>query len=145
MSVAEGGILFAAYIVGTGPVVPHQLIVVRRHELRWIGDRTMRDTKITILGVSVLLSGLIINSMSLASEISVDCSYTPDKKTSFCTTNNEGDERLWRCDKQRNGTWKCGEVPTAQRLSSDVEPGLKGAVIDAVKQAMKSEGGKKEK
>ena len=104
----------------------------------------MQGTQFTILGVSVLLSGLIISSVSFASEISVDCSYTKDKKTSFCTTNNDGDERLWRCDKQRNGTWKCGEVKDAQRLSSDVEPGLKGAVIDAVKGAMKSEGGKKE-
>jgi hypothetical protein len=93
---------------------------------------------ILLLGASVLLSGLTIAPKPASAEIAVDCSYTKDKKTSFCVTNNDGDERLWRCDKQRNGTWKCVEGVVGSKLSSDIKPDLKKAVITAVKRKAKS-------
>jgi hypothetical protein len=62
-------------------------------------------------------------------EIKVDCGYTKDKKTAFCVTNNEGTEALWRCDKQRNGTWKCAEVPTSS--SRIIPPKLRDALVQA--------------
>jgi hypothetical protein len=95
----------------------------------------MNDRKITTIAI-VLVSAGLISSASLAAPISVECSYTKDKKTAFCTTNNEGTESLWRCDKQSNGTWKCGEVKDAAGLESDVEPGLRDAVIGAATRAM---------
>jgi hypothetical protein len=69
-----------------------------------------------------------------AYDISVDCNYTKNKKTAFCLTNNDGTESLWRCDKKRNGTWKCGEVAVG-RMSQDLEPGLKDAVIKSVERS----------
>jgi hypothetical protein len=43
-------------------------------------------------------------------EYVMSCSYTKDKKTSFCSDNDPTNNDLWRCDKQKNGTWKCGKV-----------------------------------
>lgn len=69
-----------------------------------------------------------------AAAISVDCSYTKDKKTSFCLTNNDGDERLWRCDKNKDGkTWHCGELKSERKIT----PSLRNAVMSAMKHATK--------
>ena len=61
---------------------------------------------------TILFAGLLVSTVHVfaaESAPSVDCSYTKDKKTAFCTVGDEED--LWRCDKQKNGTWKCGKVP----------------------------------
>ena len=44
----------------------------------------------------------------------MSCSYTKDKKTAFCSDNDPTNNDLWRCDKQKNGTWKCGKVVEQQ-------------------------------
>jgi hypothetical protein len=62
-------------------------------------------------------------------KIKVSCGYTKNRKTAFCLTENEGTESLWRCDKQKNGTWKCGEI--AARLSGNVSSALKDALNKA--------------
>jgi hypothetical protein len=38
------------------------------------------------------------------------CNYTKDKKTAFCSC-QEDDCTVYRCEKQRNKTWKCGAIP----------------------------------
>ena len=59
----------------------------------------------------------------------MSCSYTKDKKTAFCSDNDPTNNDLWRCDKQKNGTWKCGKVVamTGGGLPSDLKKGLTDA------------------
>ncbi len=56
----------------------------------------------------------------------MSCSYTKDKKTAFCSDNDPTNNDLWRCDKQKNGTWKCGKVvaQTGPNLPPDLSKGL---------------------
>ena len=56
----------------------------------------------------------------------MSCSYTKDKKTSFCSDNDPTNNDVWRCDKQKNGTWKCGKIPreSGSNLPSDLGKAL---------------------
>jgi hypothetical protein len=74
-----------------------------------------------------------IGSSSALAEITVDCSYSPNKKVSFCLTNENGEQHLWRCDKQKNGTWRCSEV-VVERTE---EPNLKSAATEAATRVRK--------
>ena len=76
---------------------------------------------------TILFAGLLVSTVHVfaaESAPSVDCSYTKDKKTAFCTVGDEED--LWRCDKQKNGTWKCGKVPreSGGSLPTELKKGL---------------------
>ena len=87
---------------------------------------------------SAMVGAWIGSSGAFAAPISVECSYTKDKKTSFCLTNNDGDERLWRCDKTGKKTWKCGEVKSEASQGTTGEPDFKNvhaAVRDAARRA----------
>ena len=81
-------------------------------------------TLATIL-TAVYSSSALYSSSVFATENSpsVDCRYTKDKKTSFCTVEGDG---TWRCDKQKNGTWKCGEIPreSGPNLPTDLKKAL---------------------
>jgi hypothetical protein len=50
-------------------------------------------------------------AFSVDNEYVMSCSYTNDKKTSFCSDNDLTNSDVWRCDKQNYGTWKCGKIP----------------------------------
>ena len=50
-------------------------------------------------------------AFSAVNEYVMSCSYTEDKKTSFCSDNDLTNNDVWRCDKQNYGTWKCGKIP----------------------------------
>lgn len=56
----------------------------------------------------------------------MSCSYTKDKKTSFCSDNDPTNNDVWRCDKQKNGTWKCGKIPreSGSNLPTDLGKAL---------------------
>ena len=88
----------------------------------------MKFALILVFALSaVLFAGLLVSTVHVfaaESAPSVDCSYTKDKKTAFCTVGDEED--LWRCDKQKNGTWKCGKVPreSGGSLPTDLKKGL---------------------
>ena len=64
----------------------------------------------------------------------MSCSYTKDKKTSFCSDNDPTNNDVWRCDKQKNGTWKCGKIPreSGPNLPPDLKKGLSIATESAV-------------
>ena len=57
----------------------------------------------------------------------VNCYYSKDKKTAFCSTDDPDDQTVWRCDKHKNGTWSCGALPPLKMTSH-----LKDAVIKAL-------------
>ncbi|MDP9305304.1 MAG: hypothetical protein M3O68_03050 [Thermoproteota archaeon] len=64
----------------------------------------------------------------------MSCSYTKDKKTSFCSDNDPSNNDVWRCDKQKNGTWKCGKIPreSGGSLPTDLKKALNLATESAV-------------
>ena len=64
----------------------------------------------------------------------MSCSYTKDKKTSFCSDNDPSNNDVWRCDKQKNGTWKCGKIPreSGGSLPTDLKKALDLATENAV-------------
>ena len=64
----------------------------------------------------------------------MSCSYTKDKKTSFCSDNDPTNNDVWRCDKQKNGTWKCGKIPreSGSNLPADLGKALNLAKEDAL-------------
>lgn len=64
----------------------------------------------------------------------MSCSYTKDKKTAFCSDNEPTNNDVWRCDKQKNGTWKCGKIPkeSGPNLPTDLKKGLSIAMESAV-------------
>jgi hypothetical protein len=76
----------------------------------------------------IFLSGPSIVGLC-AADIKVDCDYSKNKKIAWCVT----DKSAWRCDKQKNGSWKCEEI--AGRLSSDVPDKLKDAVLKKAQKA----------
>jgi hypothetical protein len=87
----------------------------------------MKNTFLILSVVSALLVSVIYSpSASAVDEVTTDCSYTKDKKTAFCSTSDSED--VYRCDKQKNGTWKCG---TISRATSSIPQDLKDAVVDA--------------
>ena len=61
----------------------------------------------------------------------MSCSYTKDKKTSFCSDNDPTNNDVWRCDKQKNGTRKCGKTP---RESGSNLPTVLGKALNLTKE-----------
>ena len=61
-----------------------------------------------------------------AAGISVDCSYTKSKTTAFCvaTDNDDGSQILTRCDKHKDGTWSCVQIPTIAKISTSLRNGV---------------------
>ena len=69
----------------------------------------------------------------------MSCSYTEDKKTSFCSDNDLTNNDVWRCDKQNYGTWKCGKIPreSGPSLPTDFKRALDLASGSAVLQQVR--------
>lgn len=92
----------------------------------------------------VLLAEPGVGTRSTPLEETVVCTTLKDKKTTFCFSKDGDDEQLWRCDKQRNGTWKCVEVkgrPNPNSMNGDVPPDLRATVVrkaQALKAARKT-------
>jgi hypothetical protein len=74
--------------------------------------------------LAVAICGL---GVSVASAFETSCSFNKKKTVAFCTNDDPDDKTLWRCDKQKNGTWKCfgtqvqklTSAPTALRDALD--------------------------
>ena len=84
--------------------------------------------------LAVAICGL---GVSVAYAFETSCSYTKNKKTAFCTNDDPDDHTLWRCDKQKNGTWKCVGIQV-QKLTSEptaLKDALNKARIAAKKKA----------
>lgn len=86
---------------------------------------------------SAIFSATYFSSLVFAAdnEYTMSCSYTKDKKTAFCSDNDPTNNDLWRCDKQKNGTWKCGKVVEQQsgpNLPGDLKKALNLATENAV-------------
>jgi hypothetical protein len=77
--------------------------------------------------LTFLVTAFYSSSAFAVDEVTTDCSYTKDKKTAFCSTSDSED--VYRCDKQKNGSWKCGKLAAAAGGSAPQD--LKNAVIDA--------------
>ena len=97
--------------------------------------------KIILIGVLALFSILFTAAYSASKVFGADneyvmsCSYTKDKKTSFCSDNDPSNNDLWRCDKQKNGTWKCGKVQEKESgpsLPTDLKKALNLATENSV-------------
>ena len=74
----------------------------------------MKFALILVFALSAVLFTMTYTSsraFSADNEYVMSCSYTKDKKTAFCSDNDPTNNDVWRCDKQKNGTWKCGKVP----------------------------------
>lgn len=88
--------------------------------------------KFTLIMVSVLSAMIFTTAyassvaFSAGNEYVMSCSYTKDKKTSFCSDNDPTNNDVWRCDKQKNGTWKCGKIPreSGPSLPTDLKKAL---------------------
>jgi len=93
-----------------------------------------------ICGLSIMavtLSIVLYSSPALGAAADIytmSCSYTKDKKTSFCSDNDPSNNDVWRCDKQKNGTWKCGKTvsQSSTSLPTDLKKGLDLAKTSAV-------------
>jgi len=48
--------------------------------------------------------------VSVGYAIETDCTYTKDKGTAFCSTNDNGAQNVWRCDKHSDGNWSCVKI-----------------------------------
>src|SRR5213594_763323 len=88
----------------------------------------MKTTFVILSIVSTLLVAAIYSSSVAfgAQEYVMSCSYTKDKKTSFCSDNDPENNDVWRCDKQKNGTWKCDKLPAAR--GGSIPPDLSKAL-----------------
>src|SRR6476646_1747555 len=86
--------------------------------------------------VAVLFTTAYTSSRAFSAdnEYVMSCSYTKDKKTSFCSDNDPTNNDVWRCDKQKNVTWKCGKIPreSGPNLPPDLKKGLSIATESAV-------------
>ena len=96
--------------------------------------------KLELIMVSVLSSIIFTSAYASSIAFSADsyvmsCSYTKDKKTSFCSDNDPTNNDVWRCDKQKNGTWKCGKIPR------ESGPSLPGDLKNALDKAQLGIGG----
>jgi len=95
------------------------------------------NLKIGILSVALgtLLTTIYSSSAfgAAADTYTMSCSYTKDKKTAFCSDNDPTNNDVWRCDKQKNGTWKCGKTvsQSSTGLPTDLKKGLNLAKIDS--------------
>jgi hypothetical protein len=96
----------------------------------------MDDRTINTFAISALVLAAIGCSAALGAPIEVVCTKV-SSKTTFCSTNNDGDQRSWICTKQRGGTWKCVEAKTARTGGPPIDPGLKDTVTDAATRAGK--------
>ena len=97
------------------------------------------DTKNLTFGIiSALFLAAIYSStaqiFAVENSPTMSCSYTKDKKTAFCSDNDPSNNDVWRCDKQKNGTWKCGKIPkeSGPNLPTDLKKGLSIATESAV-------------
>jgi len=86
--------------------------------------------------VAVLFTAAYTSSRAFSAdnEYVMSCSYTKDKKTAFCSDNDPTNNDVWRCDKQKNGTWKCGKTvsQSSTSLPTDLKKGLDLAKTSAV-------------
>ena len=86
--------------------------------------------------VAVLFTTAYTSSRAFSAdnEYVMSCSYTKDKKTAFCSDNDPTNNDVWRCDKQKNGTWKCGKTvsQSSTSLPTDLKKGLDLAKTSAV-------------
>jgi hypothetical protein len=99
----------------------------------------MMDTKKLTFGIiSALFFAAIYSSsaqiFAVENSPTMSCSYTKDKKTAFCSDNDPTNNDVWRCDKQKNGTWKCGKIPkeSGPNLPTDLKKGLSIATESSV-------------
>jgi len=96
------------------------------------------NLKIGILSITMatLLTAVYSSSAfgAAADTYTMSCSYTKDKKTAFCSDNDPTNNDVWRCDKQKNGTWKCGKTvsQSSTSLPTDLKKGLDLAKTSAV-------------
>ena len=90
----------------------------------------MMHTKYLILVIisASLVSALYSSSAVFGVEYTMSCSYTKDKKTSFCSDNDPTNNDVWRCDKQKNGTWKCDKLQTSINVPPDLKESLDIAI-----------------
>lgn len=90
----------------------------------------MNSRNLTFGIISVLFfAGIYCSStqiFAVENNYVMSCSYTKDKKTSFCSDNDPTNNDVWRCDKQKNGTWKCGKIPreSGSNLPTDLGKAL---------------------
>lgn len=90
----------------------------------------MNGKNLTFGIISVLFFAGIYSSstqiFAVENNYVMSCSYTKDKKTSFCSDNDPTNNDVWRCDKQKNGTWKCGKIPreSGSNLPTDLGKAL---------------------
>ncbi len=96
----------------------------------------MKTTFVILSIVSTLLIGALYSSSAVSGleEYVMSCSYTKDKKTSFCSDNDPNNNDVWRCDKQKNGTWKCGKIP--KESGGGIPPDLSKALSIATESAV---------
>jgi len=96
------------------------------------------NLKIGILSITMATLLMAVYSSSAfgaaADTYTMSCSYTKDKKTAFCSDNDPTNNDVWRCDKQKNGTWKCGKTvsQSSTSLPTDLKKGLDLAKTSAV-------------
>ena len=89
----------------------------------------MKFALILVFALSAILFTMMYTTsmaFSADNEYVMSCSYTKDKKTAFCSDNDPTNNDVWRCDKQKNGTWKCGKTVSqmSNGLPTDLKKGL---------------------
>ena len=88
---------------------------------------------VTVLfALTMSVSFAFISSNSTVWAVETSCTYTPDKKTAFCSTDEE-DATVYRCEQQKGGkTWKCNPLPAELSTdNTDTPINLKDAVNKA--------------
>jgi len=85
------------------------------------------DTKFVILVVisALLVAAIYSSSTSVVFAATTNCIYS-GKNTAFCVTDDSAAD-VYRCDKQKDGTWKCDKI----QAIVNVPPGLTDALDDA--------------
>ena len=76
--------------------------------------------------LAVAICGL---GVSVGYAFETSCSFNKKKTVAFCTNDDPGDHTLWRCDKQKNGSWKCSGTQVHKMTS--VPTGLSDALNEA--------------
>ena len=91
---------------------------------------TINKKNLTFGIISVLFFAGIYSSLAQIFAVEnyyvMSCSYTKGKKTLFCSDDDPTNNDVWRCDKQKNGTWKCGKIPreSGSNLPTDLGKAL---------------------
>jgi len=91
---------------------------------------TINKKNLTFRIISVLFFAGIYSSLAQIFAVEnyyvMSCSYTKGKKTLFCSDDDPTNNDVWRCDKQKNGTWKCGKIPreSGSNLPTDLGKAL---------------------